>query len=48
MQRIEEAEINPLLILHEGSAHGVIAVDAVIRLRKQIASISSPEGAATI
>jgi acyl-CoA synthetase (NDP forming) len=48
MQRIDEAEINPLLILHEGSAHGVIAVDAVIRLRKQIASISSPEGAATI
>ncbi|MGA1348657.1 MAG: acetate--CoA ligase family protein [Burkholderiaceae bacterium] len=37
MQRIDEAEINPLLILHEGSAHGVIAVDAVIRLRKEIA-----------
>lgn len=48
MQRIDEAEINPLLILHEGSAHGVIAVDAVIRLRKARASISSPKDAATI
>ena len=48
MQRIDEAEINPLLILHEGSAQGVIAVDAVIRLRKARASISSPKDAATI
>ncbi len=30
---IEEAEINPVFIMPEGLAHGVMAVDAVVRLR---------------